>query len=67
MVVQPDAREKLTNQGHHFNSYDPQKRYTPSGPDHAQIAACHGMSEYFDALCAHHFGDADSSNAQHQV
>ena len=29
-----------------------------AGPDHAQIAACAGIADYWDALYAHHF-DAD--------
>ncbi|MCB2137142.1 MAG: aminotransferase class V-fold PLP-dependent enzyme, partial [Rhodobacteraceae bacterium] len=31
------------------------KRFTPAGPDHAQVAASAGMADYFDALHAHHF------------
>jgi selenocysteine lyase/cysteine desulfurase len=61
MVVQPDALDKLPSQCHHFNAYDPQKRYTPAGPDHAQIAACHGIGEYFDTLCNHHFGEVNGT------
>lgn len=30
-------------------------RFVPAGPDHAQIAACAGLSDYIDALYAHHF------------
>jgi selenocysteine lyase/cysteine desulfurase len=67
MVVQPEARERLASQCHHFNAHDPQKRYTPSGPDHAQIAACHGISEYFDTLCDHHFGEANGADEQDRV
>jgi selenocysteine lyase/cysteine desulfurase len=59
MVVRERARNVLANQGHYFNASYPQKRYTPSGPDHAQIAACHGISQYFDTLIEHHFGDSN--------
>jgi len=47
--------EALPNQGHHFNGDVLYKRFTPAGPDHAQVAACAGMVDYMDALYAHHF------------
>ena len=30
------------------------KRFTPAGPDHAQVAACAGIADYIDAQFAHH-------------
>ncbi|MEO0783378.1 MAG: aminotransferase class V-fold PLP-dependent enzyme, partial [Pseudomonadota bacterium] len=30
------------------------KKFTPAGPDHAQVAACAGMVDYVDALAQHH-------------
>ncbi len=42
-------------QGHWFNAGELYKRFTPAGPDHAQIAACAGMADYIDDLYAHHF------------
>ncbi|MGL4282035.1 MAG: aminotransferase class V-fold PLP-dependent enzyme, partial [Albidovulum sp.] len=37
------------------------KRFTPAGPDHAQIAASAGIADYLDALHDHHFGaEADA-------
>jgi cysteine desulfurase family protein (TIGR01976 family) len=50
MVVRRALGEALPNQGHHFNSGVLHKRFTPAGPDHAQIAACAGMCDYIDAL-----------------
>jgi selenocysteine lyase/cysteine desulfurase len=44
----------LPNQGHYFNAGSLSKRFTPAGPDHAQIAACAGIMDYFDALADHH-------------
>jgi selenocysteine lyase/cysteine desulfurase len=44
----------LPNQGHVFNGDSLYKRFTPAGPDHAQVAACAGMVDYIDALAAHH-------------
>ncbi|KMK67543.1 aminotransferase class V-fold PLP-dependent enzyme [Puniceibacterium sp. IMCC21224] len=54
MVIRRELGETLPNQGHHFNGADLEKRFTPAGPDHAQIAACAGMVDYIDALAAHH-------------
>ncbi|PZX13640.1 selenocysteine lyase/cysteine desulfurase [Palleronia aestuarii] len=60
MVVRRELGEWLPNQAHHFNSDVLYKRFTPAGPDHAQIAACAGIADYIDALHAHHEGqDAD--------
>lgn len=56
MVVRRALAELLPNQGHHFNSGSIYKRFTPAGPDHAQIAASAGMADYIDALHAHHGG-----------
>ncbi|MEI4262231.1 aminotransferase class V-fold PLP-dependent enzyme [Roseovarius sp. D0-M9] len=44
----------LPNQGHYFNEDSLYKRFTPAGPDHAQVAACAGMADYIDALADHH-------------
>ena len=55
MVIRRALGEKLPNQGHWFNGDSLYKRFTPAGPDHAQIAACAGMADYFDALHDHHF------------
>ncbi len=58
MAIRRALGEMLPNQGHGFNGYDLSKRFTPAGPDHAQVAACAGMVDYFDALGAHHGTDA---------
>ena len=44
MVIRRALAELLPNQGHHFNGGTLTKRFTPAGPDHAQIAASAGMS-----------------------
>ncbi|GAB4290632.1 MAG: aminotransferase class V-fold PLP-dependent enzyme [Roseovarius sp.] len=54
MTMRRDLAELLPNQGHWFNAEDRGKRFTPAGPDHAQVAACAGMADYYDALAAHH-------------
>ncbi len=55
MVIRAALGMRLPNQGHWFNSETLYKRFTPSEPDHAQVAASAGMADYFDALHAHHF------------
>ncbi len=54
MVIRRALGALLPNQGHHFNAGTLYKRFTPAGPDHAQVAACAGMADYVDALHAHH-------------
>ncbi|WP_203595318.1 aminotransferase class V-fold PLP-dependent enzyme [Salipiger sp. PrR002] len=58
MVIRRALGEALPNQGHFFNAGTLYKRFTPAGPDHAQIAACAGMADYIDAQAAHHGTDA---------
>ncbi len=55
MVMRRTLGMLLPNQGHYFNADSLYKRFTPAGPDHAQVAACAGMADYVDALYAHHF------------
>lgn len=54
MVMRRALGETLPNQGHYFNADSLYKRFTPAGPDHAQVAASAGMADYADALAAHH-------------
>jgi cysteine desulfurase family protein (TIGR01976 family) len=54
MVIRRDLARLLPNQAHHFNGDTLTKRFTPAGPDHAQVAACAGIADYIDALAAHH-------------
>ncbi len=56
MVIRRPLCMALPNQAHYFNADVLYKRFTPAGPDHAQIAACAGMADYVDALAAHHGG-----------
>ena len=63
MVLSPELSAWLPNQAHYFNGDVPYKRFTPAGPDHAQIAACAGMADYLDALYAHHFGSSETPPA----
>ncbi|MGB5868787.1 MAG: aminotransferase class V-fold PLP-dependent enzyme [Albidovulum sp.] len=62
MIIRRDLGMRLPNQGHYFNEGALYKRFTPAGPDHAQIAACAGMADYFDAVHDHHFApEADAA------
>ena len=54
MVMRRALGMALPNQGHYFNADALYKRFTPAGPDHAQIAASAGMADYIDALAGHH-------------
>ena len=56
MVIRRALGMALPNQGHYFNGDTLYKRFTPAGPDHAQVAACAGMADYVDAQAAHHGG-----------
>lgn len=54
MVIRRALAEILPNQGHFFNGDVLYKRFTPSGPDHAQVAACAGIADYLDQLATFH-------------
>ena len=55
MVISESFGAELPAQCHYFNAGSLYKRFTPAGPDHAQIAACAGMADYIDAVYDHHF------------
>jgi selenocysteine lyase/cysteine desulfurase len=54
MVIRHRLGDQLPNQGHYFNAGSLYKRFTPAGPDHAQVAASAGMADYIDAIYSHH-------------
>lgn len=64
MVIRRALGELLPNQGHYFNAGTLYKRFTPAGPDHAQVAASAGMADYYDLLCDHHGGPAEGATAR---
>jgi cysteine desulfurase family protein (TIGR01976 family) len=64
MVIRRALGELLPNQGHYFNGDVLYKRFTPAGPDHAQVAACAGMADYIEALCDHHAGPSEGAAAR---
>ena len=57
MVIRRALGQLLPNQGHFFNADALYKRFTPAGPDHAQVAACAGVADYIDALYDHHIAE----------
>ncbi|GAB1380178.1 aminotransferase class V-fold PLP-dependent enzyme [Pararhodobacter aggregans] len=56
MAIRRELGMALPNQGHVFNGEVLYKRFTPAGPDHAQVAACAGLADYIEALADHHGG-----------
>ncbi|MBT8047632.1 MAG: aminotransferase class V-fold PLP-dependent enzyme [Xanthomonadales bacterium] len=58
MYIDRDLNAELPYQGHYFNALKPSARFTPAGPDHAQIAAVNGVMDYMDSVYQHHH-DAD--------
>jgi cysteine desulfurase family protein (TIGR01976 family) len=61
MVIREALGRMLPNQAHFFNDGPLYKRLTPAGPDHAQVAACAGILDYFDGLAAHHGGSGEAA------
>ena len=62
MVIRRALGALLPNQGHSFNAEFLYKRFTPAGPDHAQVAACAGMADYIHDLHDHHFGSETTAS-----
>ncbi|MGZ9809969.1 aminotransferase class V-fold PLP-dependent enzyme [Pseudoroseicyclus sp. H15] len=54
MVIREGFGGELPGQGHSFNNDVLYKKFTPAGPDHAQVAACAGMADYMEDFAAHH-------------
>lgn len=67
LYVNAEMRDELTSQAHYFNVGNPTKDFNPAGPQHAQVAACAGVLDYFEELHRHHFGASGATrNAQLQ-
>jgi selenocysteine lyase/cysteine desulfurase len=62
LYIDSDIHGDMTSQAHYFNSGIPGKDFNPAGPQHAQVAGCAGVLDYFDDLHRHHFGDTDKSS-----
>ncbi len=61
MVLSDQLNQSLPYQGHFFNQGSPAYRFTPAGPDHAQIAAVNGVIDYIDSVYAHHYGKTNET------
>ncbi len=64
MVMRKALNERLPNQGHFFNENHSTDRFTPAGPDHAQIAAVNGVVDYLEAIYTHHFDEPKMTAAR---
>ena len=54
MYLSSKLNAELPYQGHFFNAGNPAARFTPAGPDHAQIATVNGVMDYMEALYRYH-------------
>lgn len=66
MVIRRALGDLLPNQAHAFNGDSLYKKFTPAGPDHAQVAACAGMVDYVEILSDHH-GGPDGTAAERSL
>ncbi len=64
MYIKKEVYNELTPQCHYFNHYYSEKLLNPAGPQHAQVASCAGVLDYFHDLYNHHFNDQSLSSAQ---
>ena len=55
MYISNNLSKVLESQCHYFNTGYNNKRFTPAGPDHAQIAALGGVADYYEAFANHHY------------
>lgn len=67
MTIRKAVNEMLPYQGHFFNADHATARFTPAGPDHAQIAAVNGVIDYFEAVYTHHFGAGNNASPQQKA
>lgn len=61
MVVRNGLLDELPNQAHFFNADYPDKRLSPAGPDHAQVAAAGAVLDYVEDFNRAHGGRAEDS------
>ena len=57
MVMSNYLNGELPYQGHFFNAGLPAARFTPAGPDHAQIASVNGVLDYMESVYRHHHAE----------
>jgi cysteine desulfurase family protein (TIGR01976 family) len=54
MYVRRSLALQLPSQAHFFKGDELAGRFTPAGPDHAQVAAVNGVIDYMEAVAARH-------------
>jgi cysteine desulfurase family protein (TIGR01976 family) len=64
MYVRQELAAALPSQAHFFKADALAGRFTPAGPDHAQVAAVNGVVDYFEAVAAHHGHGGRNSREQ---
>ncbi len=64
MYINSEALSVLSPQCHYFNTGYQDKLFNPAGPQHAQVASCAGVLDYFDDLYHHHFDNMPSAPAK---
>jgi selenocysteine lyase/cysteine desulfurase len=68
LYVRAEAGDELPAQSHYFLAAERSKRFNPTGPQHAEVAASYGVLEYFDAVIEHHgMGAAEPRSARLQA
>ena len=63
MYLRAELQESIVPQSHYFVRGDSHKRFNPAGPQHAQVAACQGVLDYFGELYRRHGGAEPASAA----
>jgi selenocysteine lyase/cysteine desulfurase len=63
LYLKAELQTELQPQCHYFVQEDSYKRFNPAGPQHAEVAACQGVLDYFDALYLQHDGIESKSPA----
>jgi cysteine desulfurase family protein (TIGR01976 family) len=61
MYMREGLNAELPNQGHFFNVDLPGSRFTPAGPDHAQVASANGVIDYMETVFRHHHGEGGAN------
>ena len=64
MYMSNTLNTELPAQGHFFNEDLPAARFTPAGPDHAQIASVNGVMDYMEVVHRHHHGEGAPAQQQ---
>ena len=63
MTMRRKLNQQLPHQAHFFNEDHTTDRFTPAGPDHAQIASVNGVIDYLESVYEHHFDEAETNLA----